>query len=519
MPYKRLLATFSFILVVISVITFAPIEAQNNLLTDPGFEDTNMKTVAFDQASGTRFSVNVNWNGWYTETPRNADWQNLIPNGTGRNNAGFGFVRSGNRSMELSRGFATFTAAVYQTVTVPENANVTGSAYVVMNINGDNADAANSNARVGIDPTGGTNPLSSNVIWSNTVTNALASNGFRQLTVNATAQGTQVTLFLYAWQTVPTEGNGVFWDDASLTVGGPGGSSPNQTPLGPTNTPVPTAPPVVPFVVPQPTQSDGSIIHTVSEGDTLASISVAYRVSMDDIRELNPSIGEGRFLQIGQQLIIRPPTSSASSSGNSGQVLTPSAPVAPPPAGQGGTPAVAPPPAGQGGNPPVAPPPAGQGGNPTVAPPTAVAQVQQPAVEATPSLRIRSIYYWVNDVTEMRAFYRDLIGLEETAFFDDDSSGLLILQVGDTELIFLEGVDPRPVQTEFARQPNYDGGTLETTSLVLQVPDDQFDMIVATIADSGATIFNNGVLVPQPGQRALYVLDPMGNTIQILAEQ
>lgn len=516
MPYKRLFAIFSLLLV---VATFAPTQAQNNLLTDPGFEDTNMKTVAFDQASGTRFSVNASWNGWYTETPRSADWQNLVPNGTGRNNAGFGFVRTGNRSMELSRGFATFTAAIYQTVTVPENSNVTGSAWVVMNISGANSSQANSNARVGIDPTGGSNPLSSSVVWSNTVTNALASNGFRQLTVNATAQGTQVTLFLYAWQTTPTDGNGVFWDDASLTVGGPGGSSPNQTPVGPTNTPVPTAPPVVPFVVPQPTQDDGSIVHTVSEGDTLASISVAYRVSMDDIRELNPGIGEGRFLQIGQQLIIRSAGSTSTNNNSSGAVLTPSAPVAQPPAGQGNNPPVAQPPAGQGGNPPVAQPPAGQGGNPPVAEPTAIAQAQPPVVEETPSLRIRTIYYWVNDVTEMRTFYGDLIGLEETAFFDDDSSGLLIFQVGDTELVFLEGVDPRPVQSEFARQPNYDGGTLEVTSLVLQVPDEEFDAIVASLADAGVSSFNNAVLVPQPGQRAFYVLDPMGNTIQILAEQ
>lgn len=518
MPYKRLFAIFGLLLAVIGAAIINPVQAQSNLLTDPGFEDTNMKTVALDQSSGTRFSVNASWNGWYTESPRNADWQNLVPNGTGRNNAGFGFVRTGNRSMELSRGFATFTAAIYQTVTVPENSNVVGSAYVVMNINGTNAGAPNSNARVGIDPTGGSNPLSSSVIWSSTATNSLASNGFRQLSVNATAQGTRVTLFLYAWQTVPTEGNGVFWDDASLTVGGTGGTSPNQTPLGPTNTPVPTAPPVVPFVVPQPTQSDGSIVHTVSEGDTLASISVAYRVSMDDIRELNPSIGEGRFLQIGQQLIIRSAGNSvaAAPTQSTGLVLTPSTSAT-----DQTTSPVAQPPAGQGGNPPVAQPPAGQGGNPPVVTeePTAVAQAPVVEEPSAPSIHIRTIYFWVNDVTEMRTFYGDLIGLEESAFFDDDSSGLLIFQVGDTEMMFLEGIDPRTPQTEFARQPNYDGGTIETTSLVIEVPNDQFDGIVAALADAGVPNFGNAILVPQPGQRAFFVLDPMGNTVQILAEQ
>ncbi|MFW5690948.1 MAG: hypothetical protein ACOCXZ_00490, partial [Chloroflexota bacterium] len=195
MSHKRYLAILVTLLLISSVIFTASITAQtdDNLLTDPGFESTSMKTVATSQGEGITFSVNVDWDGWYSETPRNEDWQNRTPNGTGRNNAGFGFVRSGNRSMELSRGFSTFTAAIYQTVTVPENADVTGSAWVVMNISGENADQANSRARVGIDPTGGTNPLSAGVVWSPTVTNALASNGFREMTVNATAQGTQVT--------------------------------------------------------------------------------------------------------------------------------------------------------------------------------------------------------------------------------------------------------------------------------------------------------------------------------------
>lgn len=50
---------------------------------------------------------------------------------------------------------------------------------------------------------------------------------------------------------------------------------------------------------------DGSIVHTVVEGDTLWSIATAYGVSINDILNLNGIADENAIINIGQKLTIR----------------------------------------------------------------------------------------------------------------------------------------------------------------------------------------------------------------------
>ena len=285
-----------------------PVLAQDNLLKDPGFENGAFNVVADRTGTeGVLCTVPADWGGWFTETPRTADWQNRVPTCTGNTDKANSLVRSGNRSHEFSRGDATFTAAIYQTVSVPAvGTNVVGQAYYVMEV----GTGSTAQVRVGIDPNGGTNPFDSDVVWSSWGGVRRNTDGFGPLTVNATATGTSVTLFIYVTQATPTNPNKVFIDDASLVVGGSGGGVAPQTGT-PGVPPTATPPPVVVanFVVPQGTQEDGSIVHTVVEGDTLAAIATAYRVSIESLRELNPDIGRGSFLFIGQRILVRPPQS------------------------------------------------------------------------------------------------------------------------------------------------------------------------------------------------------------------
>lgn len=242
-------------------------------------------------------------------TPGDEAWRNRIP--TGFPHTGL-FKIDGARSFHIARGFSTFTTAVFQTVAVPANANVRGTARGFMERGESGQQTAGGQFRIGIDPTGGTNPLSGGIIWSGWVTN---DDGWVQATVDATASGTQVTLFLYATQSSPANPNGIYWDDTTLTVGGAGGTAPAGTPgtAAPTNTPVVPTPALASFVVPQPPQSDGSIVHMVQPGDTLSAIAVAYRTTNEEILRLN-NLASGRFLQIGQRLLIAPAPSEGSSS-------------------------------------------------------------------------------------------------------------------------------------------------------------------------------------------------------------
>jgi LysM repeat protein len=65
----------------------------------------------------------------------------------------------------------------------------------------------------------------------------------------------------------------------------------------------------VPPVTPQAPQPDGSIIHSVQQGDTLFSIALAYKVSVDDIKALNNLPASGKVV-IGQRLLIKPAPST-----------------------------------------------------------------------------------------------------------------------------------------------------------------------------------------------------------------
>lgn len=145
--------------------------------------------------------------------------------------------------------------------------------------------------RIGFDPNGGSDPNAASVIWSPYIS---PFDTFQQASIDSQSQNDNgVTLYLNATQSVGMLLNKVYWDNASLQVLGAGAGEATQVPR------------VVPFVTPQGQQPDGSIIHIVKAGDTLASIAVAYKVTVQHIRELN-SIPQDEFLlRIGQKLIIQ----------------------------------------------------------------------------------------------------------------------------------------------------------------------------------------------------------------------
>ncbi|MEW5940735.1 MAG: CAP domain-containing protein [Chloroflexota bacterium] len=61
-----------------------------------------------------------------------------------------------------------------------------------------------------------------------------------------------------------------------------------------------------PVVIPNTPESDGSIKHTVREGETLFTIALAYGVTVDEIKRLNRLTSN--IIYVGDVLIIRPPT-------------------------------------------------------------------------------------------------------------------------------------------------------------------------------------------------------------------
>lgn len=116
---------------------------------------------------------------------------------------------------------ATHDAGLYQTVNVTAGSNLTFSAWgqgwsSIEDNPMVSVDPANMRLQIGIDPLGGTNPNSPNVVWSGEQ-NPL--NYFASFTVSATAVNDEITVFLRARPDADKAHNEVYWDAANLNGG------------------------------------------------------------------------------------------------------------------------------------------------------------------------------------------------------------------------------------------------------------------------------------------------------------
>jgi LysM repeat protein len=171
---------------------------------------------------------------------------------------------------------------------------------------GSRSDApAEMHLRVGIDPYGGSDPFSANVVWS---PEKSAFDRWVEFSVQAQAKGSAVTVFTHSraeWDW-PRINNDVYLDDASLRVVEEGTALPGTA--QPTGTPEPM---FTPANTPTP-RPDGAVVHIVGPSDTLYSISLQYGVSYDDLLRLN-NLSRTAILEIGQPIVVKAGTVTPSS--------------------------------------------------------------------------------------------------------------------------------------------------------------------------------------------------------------
>ncbi len=203
----------------------------NNLLANPSFEGEyttyQLAAPGHPDCGGVtceRAQMAPEWHPFWRDTPRDESWMNIMPEyKPSLPSETPPRVRSGEKSQHYFSFWTTHEGGMYQQVTaVPGgqycfslwghawSARTTLPGYV-----SDPNDHGFLNQRVGIDPTGGTDWQSPNVVWSEM---RLQYDEFGEFVISATAQADTITVFAWSQATVPVKHNDVYWDDATLTL-------------------------------------------------------------------------------------------------------------------------------------------------------------------------------------------------------------------------------------------------------------------------------------------------------------
>lgn len=313
------------ILGLFALLTGGPALAQGeNLLSNPSFEGQYSSYVPESPGEQADCSLGVcttaqtpsGWKPWWVKerpTDVNPEFK------PAERNVGGNRVRSGDRAAQYFSFWSTHKAGLRQTVTVPANSvvqfTIWGHAWLSESDDSLTSEGGTPNMQIGIDPTGGTNPFSPNVVWSGF---NQAFDAYQPFSVQAQAQGDKVTVFTFSAPSVnpnsPDYGfkhTDVYWDDAALVVVGAGAAPPPPAPPpdtgdDPPSDPAPAAAaPATQFGI-DPTSTpdaDGIIYSEVKPGDSIWAVAARSGITLDEILEFN-EMSRDDFVRAGDLLIV-----------------------------------------------------------------------------------------------------------------------------------------------------------------------------------------------------------------------
>ena len=354
---KRLAIIFIASLLLNSAISMSQDDAATNLLTNGDFEGG---FVALDGAEPRNLAES--WVPWHVAaTDSSPSFANHAPNydeETDRTRLG-----PRGKAQKYFTLFATHQGGIYQEVDSLTSgttyrfsiyAYVWSSSFEDTDLSEDPGDVV---VRVGIDPNGGTDGASDDIIWSTAAT--FFYDAYRQYAVIATAESSSITVFVESTVGEPRSNNFIYLDDALLEVAsetvvvvehtptsetkpepatematstaaptdeaqeGESADDDSQngldvasaTPL-PTLTPIPTATPTetaLPTPSPTPTveattAADAAdfvetVTHVVVAEDTVSALAQQYGSTVDAIRRAN-DLDAKSLIVVGQRLII-----------------------------------------------------------------------------------------------------------------------------------------------------------------------------------------------------------------------
>lgn len=209
------------VVVLLAVSVIFSVQAQEtNLVVNGGFES------GFASLAGTApRNVATGWTPWNApRTSGMASFENVSPKyiaaSTATTNGVIPRIRSGSDAQIYYAFYETFDGGIYQQISgLTPGTELRFSVYSYIwsttyddpNVSEDPGSVA---FRIGIDPTGGTDALSRNVVYS---TPTVTYDAYRQASVIARAQGSTVTVFIRASIGDPVQYTYLYLDDAVLS--------------------------------------------------------------------------------------------------------------------------------------------------------------------------------------------------------------------------------------------------------------------------------------------------------------
>lgn len=209
--------TFLLCLVLLAGVVGVAAQA-SNLLANPGFENP------FEATGSGASMVAQGWTPWSLTTDQNVEPEYYLASDT-VNGMAPPRIHSGEDAQQYFSFFAPHIAGVYQQVsgvTPGDQLSFSIYAYVWVSSGEDSNVSDGSGAlsfQVGIDPTGGTDPVSTTIVWSDAAVNY---DQYAQYAIAAVAAAETVTVFTRSSVTEVAMNNTVYLDDAELMVTGSG---------------------------------------------------------------------------------------------------------------------------------------------------------------------------------------------------------------------------------------------------------------------------------------------------------
>ncbi len=310
------------------------VEVPGNLLANPSFEAPYLKqcchtdpywpaTLPIDEVQ-----VPNGWRGFWREAdsgpeyPARCDREGAPPNCKAFHRPEFrqadpepgsgafaNRIRSGLEAMKYFTFYSVHEAGMYQRVTngIQSGQKLRFSVYLQTWSTHEAENLVSSGQqtmglKVGIDPYGGVDGFSPNIIWSPP---GDSYDAYREFAIEATAQSNAVTVFTYSRPIYPLQHNDVYIDDAALVVVGQGAVTVKSTPRsGSSGVSKPSSQTTSPF--PDTTVDKfGNILYVVKPGDTAWGISLRFNTTVSTLQQLNkektPNIA---VLRIGKTIIV-----------------------------------------------------------------------------------------------------------------------------------------------------------------------------------------------------------------------